>query len=227
LNKISRQTHLLAAILFTGLTLFASFRARTSNDERWQTLSTLALIIAIFAWILHFRARRRDSRDQQNLGDPASPAAFPEGQARLIDSGRLPNRYNARLDLKDFEICHFSVMAQRMIFAPLPESLKIDPTRLAVRYSGGNYYYIVRPQEILLPADVVEHTGGEFVITSQRIMFLAAENGFEVTLQSLKLLDCSAHLIDFQIRNRRYTLLTEAACYAEKVLLLLLQPPTV
>ena len=225
--KISRQTHLLAAAVFSGLTFFAFYRARISADDRWHTFSTLALICAILAWLLYYRANRRDSRDQECIGDPEHPNAFPEGQARLIDSGRLPNRFNPRIDLKDFEICHYSVYAQRVIFAPLPEGQRIDPTRLAIRYSGGNYYYIVRPQEILLPADPVSRTDGELVITNQRIIFLALENGFEVPLQSLKMLDCSAHLVDFQIRDRRYTLQTEAACYAEKVLMLLLQPPSV
>ncbi len=95
---------------------------------------------------------------------------------------------------------------------------------MAVRFSGGQYYYILRPQEILLPAQVDEQIQGELVITSQRIIFLADENGFEVPRQNLKRLDCSAHLVDFQVRNRRYTIQTDAACYAEKVLMLLLQP---
>ena len=76
-----------------------------------------------------------------------------------------------------------------------------------------------------MPADVKDMTEGELVITSQRIIFMAGENAFEVPLQRLKLLDCSAHLVDFQVRDRRYTLQTEAACYAEKVLMLLLQRP--
>lgn len=225
MNKISRQTHLLAAVLFSGLTLFASFKAGTAEDGRWQTFSTLTLIAAILAWILQFRASRQSRREQQDESDTGPFPVFPEGQARLIDSGRLPNRYNPRIDLKDFEICHFSVPANRIIFAPFPNGVVIDPTRLVVRYSGGSFYYIVRPQEILLPAEPDDQVPGELVITNQRIIFLAAENGFEVPLQSLKMLDCSAHLVDFQVRDRRYTLQTDAACYAEKVLLLLLQPP--
>lgn len=205
--------------------MFASFRANSAADSRWQTFNTLTMLVAVLAWILYFRTRRRESRDQRDLGDTNRIASFPEGQARLIDSGRLPNRYNPRIDLMDFEICHFSVSAQRIRFAPLQDGLVIDSSRLAVRYSGGNFYYIVRPQEILLPAEPEGQYPGELVITNQRIIFLAAENGFEVPLQSLKLLDCSAHLVDFQIKDRRYTVQTEAASYAEKVFMLLLRPP--
>jgi hypothetical protein len=225
LKKSARMTHLAAAILFTGLALFSSYSMGGGGTYagRWRSLNFLSLIVAALAWFLFMRATRRetDRRQPENNDGQPSVQSFPEGQARLIDSGRLPNRYNPRIELKEFEICHFTVPAQRLIFTPLPEGLVIDPGRLAVRFAGGNYYYIVRPQEILLPAPVDEQVGGELVITNQRLIFLSAANGFEIPLQSLHQLDCSAHLVDFQVRERRYTLLTESAGYAEKVLQLL------
>lgn len=218
-----RQTHLLAACLFSLLAVLAFWKDRSAQTE-WRLFGLLSAGVAIFAWVLYLRARRKATARRDEACDLEQLPDFPEGQAKLIDSGRLPNRYHPDVDLREFEICHFYVPARRLLLAPLPEGLKIDPNRLAVRYSGGQYYYIVRPQEILLPAHSDGQTDGELVITSQRILFLAEENGFEVPLQSLKLLDCSAHLVDFQVRNRRYTIQTEAACYAEKVLMLLLQP---
>jgi hypothetical protein len=224
MNKVNRFMHLAAACVFTGLTMFAAYRGGTPENNRWKTFSILTLIAAALAWFLFFRSLRREIENRESPGDSENPAAFPEGQAKLIDSGRLPNRYNPRIDLKEYEVCHFSVPAERMIFSPLPDGLKIDPTQLSVRYSGGHFYFIIRPQEVLLPAQADNQISGEFAITNQRILFLSSESGFEVPLQSLKALDCSAHLIDFQVRDRRYTLLTEAACYAEKVLLLLQRP---
>lgn len=218
MNQPSPKIHLLAATLFTVLAVAGAIMVRSPLDRRWQIFSVLAFAAAVLAWVLFARAQHRETawrRDQF--------AAYPEGQARLIDSGRLPNRFNPRIDLKDYESCHFFVSAQRMFFQPLPENLRVDPSRLLVRYSGGAFYFIVRPQEILLPAEPDDMADGELVITSQRIIFLAPENGFEVPLQSLKMLDCSAHLVDFQVRGRRYTIKTEAACYAEKVLQLLLR----
>jgi hypothetical protein len=224
-KQSARITHLTAAIVFTGLALFSSYSMGGGGDtsNRWRLLNALSLIVAAIAWFLFLRATRRenDHRDQDNGDGQEAQPTFPEGQARLIDSGRLPNRYNPRIELKEYEVCHFTVPAQRMIFEPLPEGLSIDPSRLAVRFAGGNFYYIVRPQEILLPAPVDEQIVGELVITNQRVIFLAAVNGFEIPLQSLRHLDCSAHLVDFQVRERRYTLLTESAGYAEKVLQLL------
>lgn len=225
MSKTNRTSHLLAAILFTGLALFSSYLASGSQENSigWQTLNILSLLVAAVAWFLFFRSLRREaeSRDKSGADEPKAAPNFPEGQARLIDSGRLPNRYNPRIELKEYEVCHFTVPAQRMIFAPLPEGLAIDPGRLAVRYAGGNFYFIVRPQEILLPAPADEQIRGELAITNQRIIFLAPVNGFEIPLQSIRHLDCSAHLVDFQVRERRFTLLTESAGYAEKVLQLL------
>lgn len=217
--------HLVAACLFAGLAAGTAWLGQITGQSAYRIFSLLSLPVTLIALLLHVLARRNARAEEEddacNLDNMPS---FPEGQAKLIDSGRLPNRYNPRINLKEFEVCHFYVPTHRLIFAPLPDELKLDPTRLVVRFSGGSYYYIVRPQEILLPADPDETIAGELVITNQRIIFLAAENGFEVPLQSLKLLDCSAHLVDFQVRNRRFTLQTEAACYAEKVLMLLLQP---
>ena len=225
MSRPGRQTHKLAASLFTALTLISVLYGQMSGNDRWQVFSMLCMAASALAWLMFFRLRRREQMEEEQACRPENLPSFPEGQAKLIDSGRLPNRYNPRIDLKEYEVCHFYVPAQRLIFAPLPAQLRIDPTRLAVRFSGGHYYYIVRPQEILWPAEPDDRVTGELVITSQRIIFLAAENGFEVPLQSLKLLDCSAHLVDFHVRDRRYTLQTEASCYAEKVLMLLLQPP--
>ena len=225
MGRPGKQTHFWAAVLFTGLGIAASGISLMARDSRWQIFSWLILGASGLAWLMYLRSKQREKVADDALCKPENLPGFPEGQARIIDSGRLPNRYNPRIILNDFEMCHFYVPADRLIFAPLPEHLRIDPTRLVVRYSGGQFYYIVRPQEILLPADPDNTIPGELIITSQRIIFLAAESGFEVPLQSLKLLDCSAHLVDFQVRDRRFTVRTEAACYAEKVLMLLLQPP--
>ena len=222
MNQAHPRTHLMAGILFAAMAMSAAWLTRSSSDSRWRVFTLLALAATALAWIMFVRSHRRELARRKDQF-----TAYPEGQARLIDSGRLPNRFNPRIELREYEICHFSVEAQRILFFPLPENLQIDPTRLLVRLSGGAYYFIIRPQEILLPADPDKQTSGELFITNQRIMFLSGENGFEVPLQSLKLLDCSAHLVDFQVRGRRYTIQTEAACYAEKVLMLLLQPPSV
>lgn len=222
-----RIIHLIAAVLFSSLAAAAQYRRIVSQDYRWHYISIMALAVACTAWLLFLLARRREKKARQDPCNTDNMPFFPEGQARLIDSGRLPNRYNPRIAMKEFETCHFFVPARRVIFAPTPEISSLDPSRLAVRYSGGSYYYIVRPQEVLMPAEIEAQYSGEFVITSQRIIFLAEENGFEVPLQKLKMLDCSAHLVDFQVRDKRYTIQTEAACYAEKVLLLLLQRPQI
>lgn len=214
----------MAAALF-ALLAGSSYWFSSPAQRNWRLFAGLSSLAAVLALVYYFRFNIKAKRQEQEACTPESLPDFPEGQARLIDSGRLPNRFHPRLELREFEICHFYVPGQRILFMPLPDSLKMDPTRLAVRYAGGQFYYIVRPQEILLPALPDETSSGELVITSQRIIFLAAENAFEVPLQSLKLLDCSAHLVDFQLNNKRYTVATEAACYAEKVLLLLLAAP--
>ncbi len=220
----NRISHLLAAGLFALLAL-GSFWLSSPAQQNWRRFASLSALASLWALYSFLRAYLKSKNQDQDACASARQLDFPEGQAKLIDSGKLPNRFHPRLELRELEICHFYVPGQRILFVPLPDNLKIDPTRLAVRYSGGQFYYIVRPQEILLPAQADEKISGELIITSQRILFLAHENAFEVPLQSLKLLDCSAHLVDFQIKNKRYTVATEAACYAEKVLLLLLRPP--
>jgi hypothetical protein len=218
LNQTSPKIHFLASIGFAILAAVSAWVVRGSADQTWRILSVLSFCAAVLAWLLYLRARYHEAvrrRDEY--------CAYPEGQARLIDSGRLPNRYNPRISLKDFEVCHFFVNAHRILFRPLPDTMKIEPDRLLVRFSGGLFYFIVRPQEILLPAEPDDQIEGELIITNQRVIFSAPQDGFEVQLQSLKLLDCSAHLVDFQVRGRRYTIKTEAACYAEKVLGMLMQ----
>lgn len=226
MSRSESITHLIAAIIFSVLALLASVLP-FEIDFRWSVFRILSLAASGLAWLLYFRSRFQNRKQKTDACSPDQLPTFPEGQARLIDSGRLPNRYNARVDLHEFEVCHFYVAASRVIFKPLPESMKLDPSRLAVRYSGGSYYYIVRPQEILMPAEINEKNDGELIITSQRIIFISSENAFEVPLQRVTLLDCSAHLVDFQVRQRRYTVQTEAACYAEKVLLLLFKRSSV
>ncbi len=220
MSRPERMTHLAAAIVFSVLALITSI-IPSEIDFRWSVFRVLSLAASGLAWLLFFRSRYLEKKENADACRPGQLPTFPEGQARLIDSGRLPNRSHPRVDLHEFEVCHFYVPGSRIIFTPLPDTMKMDPSRLAVRYSGGSYYYIVRPQEILMPADIENKIEGELIITSQRMIFLASENGFEVPLQRVTLLDCSAHLIDFQVRQRRYTVQTEAACYAEKVLMLL------
>lgn len=201
--------HLLAVLFFAGLSLFAFYQAEITADGRWRYFAVLSLGGAVLAW-------HRSRRDRSQQGEEAR-------QIKQIDSGRLPSRRNPRVELKEYEYCHFSIPASRISFAPLPDNLKFEPTRLVIRQSGDIYYFIVRQQDTLLLAEPDDQTKGELVITSRRIIFLAEENGFEIPLQSLKMLDCSAHLVDFQVRDRRYTIQTDAAVYAEKVLQLLMQ----
>jgi hypothetical protein len=222
LNKVQPKIHLTAGILFATMAMLVALLTRSSRDGRWRVFSLLSIWAAGLAWTLFMRAYRRRSGGRRN-----SFSAYPEGHARLIEAGRLPNRYNPHIELREYEICHFSVGARRLRFADPPADQDVDPTQLMVRFSGGSYYFIARPHGVLLPAELDHEIYGEFVITSQRVMFVAPENGFEVPLQSLKLLDCSAHLVDFQVRGRRYTIQTEAASLAEKVLLMLLQPSAI
>jgi hypothetical protein len=224
MRKVNRFMHLVAACIFTGLTLLSSYFANSYDDRRWRTFSVLTLLASAAAWYWFFRALKMEMENREGADHPENPASFPEGQAKLIDNGRLPNRFNPRIELQDYEVCHFSVPADRLIFTPLPEGLKLDPSRLAVRFSGGNFYFIVRPQEILLPAQTQSAIAGELAITNQRVLFLAPENAFEVPIQSIKGIDCSAHIVDFQVRDRRYTLLTDAAEYADKVLQIIRRP---
>lgn len=219
MNHSRPRIHLLAGFLFAFLALATAWLTKSPAGGGWRIFSLLAMCSAALAWFLYVRAYQRElsrQKDQQS--------AYPEGQARLIDSGRLPNRYNPRIELRDYEICHFSVDATRLLFMPLPDNYRIDTTNLLVRLSGNAFYFIARPNEILLPAALDAHTDGELIITNKRVIFHADENGFEVPIFSLKLLDCSAHLVDFQVRGRRYTIQTDAACYAEKVIMLLLHP---
>ena len=222
MNKVQPKIHLTAGILFATMAMLVALLTRSSRDGRWRVFSVLSIWAAGLAWTLFMRAYRRRSAGRRN-----SFSVYPEGHARLIEAGRLPNRYNPHLELREYEICHFLIGARRLQFTDLPANQGFDPIQLMVRFSGGSYYFISRPQNILLPAELNREIYGEFVITSQRVMFIAPENGFEVPLQSLKSLDCSVNLVDFQVRGRRYTIQTEAASLAEKVLHMLLQPPAI
>ena len=203
------KIHLPAALVFAGLSLFAFYQSEITGDGRWRVFAILSLGGAVLAW-------HRSRRDRSQQSDDIR-------QIRQIENGHLPNRQNPRVELKDFEYCHFSISASRLIFPPLPDDCKIEPASMVIRQSGGAYYFIVRQQDTLLLAEPDDQTEGELVITSRRIIFLATENGFEIPLQSVKMLDCSAHLVDFLVRDRRYTIQTDAAVYAEKVLQLLMQ----
>ncbi len=217
MKQTHAKIHLAAAILFSSMALLASFASRLYPDISLHVFADMTLGAAILAWILFGRARFREKirqRDQQLV--------YPLAQARMIEKGRLPICFRPDLELRDYEYCHFAVNARRVMFEPLPADLKIDPSHMLARLSGGSYYYIIRPQEILLPATPEQEIGGELIVTSRRIIFRSDENGFEVLLHSLKLLDCSANLVDFQTRSNRYTIMTDAAPIAEKVLLMLL-----
>lgn len=209
MKRSSFKIHLPAALFFAMLSWFAFYQSEITADGRWRLFAALSLGGAVLAW-------HRSRRDR-------SPQSDDERQIRQIECGRLPSRHNPRVELKDYEYCHFSIAASRLFFAPLPEDFKIEPTRMVVRKSGDAFYFIVRQQDTLFLAEPDNQTQGELIITSRRIIFLAEENSFEVPLQNVKMLDCSAHLVDFLVRDRRYTIQTDAAGYAEKVLQLLLQ----
>ena len=221
MRRASHRTHFLAAILYSGLAVFASCLPLPGIQVNWRTFSNMSLIAAIIAWLAYFRALRRANAERLPDVDADEDQALPKAQAKKIDNGRLPVRRNTRIELQAYETCHFNILARRMVFAP-PDGFNLaESTHLAIRFSGGNFYY-VQSQTILLPALLTEETRGELVITNYRLIFLAGEDSFDVPLHSISLLDCSAHLIDFQVRDSRFTLQTEAACYAEKVLDLLL-----
>ncbi len=217
MQQSATKTHLVAAILFLGLALIGTMLAPTGEPRLWRIISDLCLIATGLAIILHLINLRLDSirkRDQA--------AVYPLGPARKIDNGRLPNRFHPRVNLSEYEYCHFSIGAWRIIFIPPTVAQQYEMRQTLVRFTGGLYYFITQPQAILLRAEPENQVAGELVITSQRIIFLADENGFEIPLKNIKCLDCSAHLVDFQVRDRRYTLQTDAASYAEKVLAMLL-----
>lgn len=222
MRRSNQRTHFAAAILYSGLAVFASLLPLPAHLTSWRTFSNLSLVAAIVAWLAYFKALRRAYAERLPDSDDDEQQPLPKAQARMIDNGRLPVRRNPRIELQPYETCHFNIMARRMVFAP-PDGLGLaEASHLAIRFSGGSFYYIVQPQSILLPALLTDEIRGELVITNYRLIFLAGEYSFDVPLPSLSLLDCSAHLIDFQVRDSRFTLQTEAACYAEKVLDLLL-----
>lgn len=210
------RTHGVAVLVFLALVLVNGLIGRRPDAAPiWDYLaaySFLGAILAAWRLIRRFRAIRDQ---EEEVCSPESVPGFPEGQARLIDSGRLPNRFNNRIRLQDNEICHFIIPASRLIFQPPP--LKVDPSHILIRQSGGQLYFIIRPEELLLLAETESVTSGEFAITNQRVLFMASENGFEVPLRQLRALDCSAYLIDFTVSGHRYTIQSGSACYAEKV----------
>lgn len=220
---ISQKTniHFRAATLFLLLSLFSLLVGRSSPI--WPYFTILSGVAALYAWITGIKVRLRQKRDQteDETCRPDSLSSLPEGQARYIDSGRLPNRLHPNLDMREYETSHFFVSAYWLMFEPLPEKMKSKISQPLIRYSGDRYYYILKPYEILMLAKPEATLSGEFVITSQRVIFLSNDNGFEIPLNRIEKLDCSAHLIDFFVKNRRYTIQTDAACYAEKVFELL------
>lgn len=216
-----RNIHFRAATLFTVLAMLSVSYGQTSS--LWPYLTILLTIAVAISLTLGFfiRAKTKSAQADEEVCHPDRVTSLPEGQARLIDSGRLPNRYHPNLDLREYEISHFYVSAQWLIFEPFPSSMHNEWSRALIRYSGDRYYYILRPYEILLPAQPETALSGELIITSQRVVFISPDNGFEIPLERIENLDCSAHLIDFFVKNRRYTIQTDAACYAEKVFTLL------
>lgn len=215
-----KNIHSIAAIVFLLLALLG-FAQRQSVGNGWLIFASLCLAAALVAMLLSRWPRSADRSTGPDRCSPAKTVDFPEGQARLIDSGHLPNRFHPRLAMHEFETCHFFAPARRLIFIPPNDEREAGWHRFLLRCSGGRYYFIRQPGELLMPAQLDKEIPGELVITSQRIVFMAGEDAFEVPLQRLSLLDCSARLVDFEVRSRRYTLYCDAACYAEKVLELL------
>ncbi len=218
-----KRGQLIHSVAIIGFLLLAmlGFSQQKPAEKGWLLFAVLCLAAAFAAML---RSRRARSAARIASDEPCSPEQmidFPEGQARLIDSGRLPNRYHPHLAMHEFEICHFYAPAKRLLFLPPPTATDNRWQRFLIRCSGGHYYFIRQPGELLMFANPDKEIPGELVITSQRLIFLAQEDAFEVPLQRLTRLDCSARLVDFEIRSRRYTLYCDATCYAEKVLLLL------
>lgn len=218
----SNTIHFVAAIVFMFLSLLG-FSRQTPDQKGWQMFAILCLAASLLALLLGRWPRPAVRQDDEDRCATQPGTEFPEGQARLIDSGHLPNRYHPHLTMHEFETCHFFAPARRLLFKSPPDETASGWHRFLLRCSGGRYYFIRQPGELLMPAQLDKDVPGELVITSQRIIFLSDEDAFEVPLQRLALLDCSARLVDFEVRSRRYTLYCDAACYAEKVLLLLQQ----
>ena len=58
MKRAGRQTHLLAACLFSLLTALAFWMDRSSKSD-WRLFGIMTGAVAVIAWILFFRTRSR------------------------------------------------------------------------------------------------------------------------------------------------------------------------
>lgn len=209
-----------AFLLLAAVSLF--LRSRGSG---WPFMALLSALAALLAWIRGRRWRLIQVEDEPAGDSPEGVSDLPDGQAKLIDSGQLPNRLHPELDLRLSETAHFYVSAHWVLFKTFPEALQKELSRARIRLNRGRYFYILKPYDLLLPSHLDASIPGQLIITNQRVVFLSQEKGFEVPLDQIEHLDCSPALVDFQVQSRRYTVQTQAAAYAEKIFSLLDQAP--
>jgi len=154
---------------------------------------------------------------QSSSAVPDIPAKMPPGAVMEIQSGNLPIMNTTKLLLKRNEKCHY-VERAILITEKIVRHTEGSSNGFSFRVCKGVTYRTGKFKGTPVEERFEEQTKGILYITSQRIVFVAEQNGFDKNYKYLTAVTPYTNGIKLQFGNKNYVLYLPDGVVANKVI---------
>ncbi|MDR3309767.1 MAG: hypothetical protein LBS90_00260 [Oscillospiraceae bacterium] len=168
----------------------------------------VALVIAIIM-IIVTSARKRGKIGKLNKKQREAQKELIRVQSSLVSRGELVIIENSSIITKPNEAVHFGLAANRLITKNKVVGRTGGGSGVSVRVAKGLSVHSGRGRSRTVYGNVTSAFTGMFLITNQRLVFVHAQQGFEVSLDKLTAINEQGGLL-IQSGNNSFLVQTKA-----------------
>lgn len=124
----------------------------------------------------------------------------------------------AQMILQKNELCHFSILATRLISKKITVGYESSSSGISFRVAPGVRYYSGGSKGYPIKAEITEKYDGTIVVTSKRIVFINDRKGFAIPMNKLVAVTPYTDGYGFQKDNTNYLVQLSDAEYFGAIL---------
>lgn len=211
----------IGGVLFSVMSFFLALVRIAITDGTSAGMEWPAIIFAIIAFVMFKKAhkgrqmkiqRRKDEYNKQNR------TFLTEDELNSIASGILPKIQKAPIIPAEGEVVHFYAPAGRYITKKKAVGRTGSGGGISVRVAKGVSLRSGGGASTTIYGNVTDGFIGQVVLTNQRIIFIAKQNGFECKLKTISSITKEDDGTMIQSGAKTYRLVVEKQGYFDKAL---------
>lgn len=211
----------IGGILFSVMSFFMALIRITITDGTAAGMEWPAIVFAIIAVLMFVKANKRKKAKiaKKREEDSKQNRTFlTEEELNLIASGTLPEMQKAPIIPAEGEVVHFYAPAGRYITKKKAVGRTGSGGGISVRIAKGVSLRSGGGASTTIYDNVTDGFIGQVVLTNQRIVFIAKQNGFECKLKSISAITKEDDATMIQSGAKTYRLIVEKQGYFDKAL---------